>query len=252
MGQHGRLYVGTSGFSYPRWAPAFYPAGTKGDGLLRSYATRLSTVELNNTFYQHPTQAKIDAWLAATSTDFRFTVKAQKGGSIRAIRSDPQMTIPWLTAPYRWFGDRLGTVLFRVPGDRKRDDAALRALLEAWPCMLPLTVEFQDPSWQDDDVHRLLREHGVVLCATDLDESPQAPDLRATGPFLYLRLRRETYSDDDLATWARRVEPFIADGRDVYVFFRHDESGQSALRAMTFANLLASAGDQTVGRSRQS
>ncbi len=230
----GRLYVGTSGFSYAAWAPRFYPPGTKGDALLPAYAARLGACELNNTFYQHPTAARVEAWLAATPPDFRFTVKAQRGGSIRAMRADPGMTLPWLTAPYRWFGERLGTVLFRVPKDVPRDDAALLAFLAAWPAPMPLTMEFQHPSWVDDEIHAVLREHGVVLCATDLDELETPPDLRATGRFLYLRLRRSTYTDAELDAWAGRIEPFLADGRDVYVFFRHDETGESAVRAMAF------------------
>jgi uncharacterized protein YecE (DUF72 family) len=240
MAGRGTLYVGTSGFSYPRWAPTFYEPGTKGDALLRSYAERLSSVELNNTFYQHPTQPKIDAWLAATPPAFRFTVKAQKGGSIRAMRADPGMTVPWLTAPYRWFGERLGSVLFRVPDPVQRDDDALRAFLGAWPAGMPLTLEFQHPSWQVDEIHMLLREHDAALCATDLDDLPQ-PDLRLTGPFLYVRLRRETYTDAELEAWARRIEPFLADGRDAYVFLRHDETGDSALRAEALGRRIGAA-----------
>ncbi len=243
----GRLYVGTSGFSYPRWAPTFYPTGTRGDALLHTYAERLPAVELNNTFYQHPTAPKIDAWLAATPADFRFTVKAQKGGSLRAMRSDPAATVPWLTAPYRWFAERLGAVLYRVPEAIPRDDAALAALLSVWPRSIPLTMEFQHPSWQDDTVHALLRDHDTVLCATDVEGDPFLPDLRLTGPFLYLRLRRETYSAADLDAWADRLAPFLADGRDAYVFFRHDETGESALRAVRFSARVRGAAGGSVG-----
>ncbi len=229
---HGRLYAGTSGFSYPSWAPAFYPPGTRGDALLRSYAERLPAVELNNTFYQQPTAAKIESWLAATPPGFRFTVKAQKGGSFRAMRGDPGATVPWLTAPYRGFGERLGSVLYRIPEATRRDDVALAALLGAWPHDIPLAMEFQHPSWQDDTVHALLRDHDVALCATDVEGDAFLPDLRLTGPFLYARLRRASYSHDDLDAWAARLAPFLADGRDAYVFFRHDETGDSALRAI--------------------
>lgn len=227
----GRLYVGTSGFSYAAWAPLFYPAGARGPDLLREYARRLDAVELNNTFYQHPSAARVEAWLKATPPDFRFTVKAQKGGSMRALRSDPHGTVEWLTGPYPWFGERLGSVLFRVPDALIRDDDALRGLLDAWPPSIPLAIELQHPSWQDDAVHALLRDHGVVLCATDIDGQPFPPDLRLTGPFLYLRLRRERYSASDLEAWSARLEPFLTDGRDAFVFFRHDETGESALGA---------------------
>ncbi len=148
------------------------------------------------------------------------------------MRGDPAATLPWLTAPYRWFGERLGSVLYRVPEAARRDDAALAALLGAWPRSMPLTMEFQHPSWQDDTIHALLREHGVVLCATDIEGDPFLPDLRLTGPFLYVRLRRETYSAADLDAWAARLVPFLRDGRDAYVFLRHDETGESALRAI--------------------
>src|SRR5262245_27363394 len=146
----GRLYVGTSGFAYPGWAPRFYPAGLKGDGLLRYYGSRLNACELNNTFYQQPKPEKVDAWLAATPPAFRFSVKAQRGGSFRSLAVDPAASVPWLTDPMRRFGERLGTILFRVPDGVRRDDDRLAALLSNWPRDLPLTMEFQGPSWHVD------------------------------------------------------------------------------------------------------
>ncbi len=80
--------IGTSGFAYPGWVPRFYPAGSKAGDLLRRYAERLTAVELNNTFYQQPSAAKVAAWLAATPPAFRFSVKAQRGGSWRAMAPD--------------------------------------------------------------------------------------------------------------------------------------------------------------------
>jgi uncharacterized protein YecE (DUF72 family) len=235
--EQGRLYVGTSGFAYLDWAPLFYPAGSKSGDLLRIYAERLPAVELNNTFYQQPKPDKVTAWLAATSPAFRFVVKAQRGGSMRAFGTAAAETVEWLTAPYRAFGDRLGSVLYRVPDNMRRDDTRLRILLDAWPSDMPLTVEFQDASWQSDEVFDLLRQHGVALCATDLDDH-ETPDLRRTGRHIYLRLRRTAYADHDLAIWADRLAVFLADGVDCYVFFRHDESGESALRAIGLRNVL--------------
>ena len=133
----GRLFVGTSGFSYPDWSPRFYPAGSRAADLLPYYAGRLTAVELNNTYYASPTPAKIASWLAATPAEFRFSVKAQRGGSFRALQTDPAGSIAWLTGPYRAFGERLGTVLFRVPDNARRDDAKLATLLAAWPRICP-------------------------------------------------------------------------------------------------------------------
>jgi uncharacterized protein YecE (DUF72 family) len=234
----GRLFCGTSGFSYAAWAPRFYAPGTRAADLLPAYAARLNACELNNTFYQQPKAPAIAGWLAATDPQFRFSVKAQRGGSVHALLGGAAETIPWLTGPYRLFGERLGTVLFRVPDPIKRNDVELHQLLAAWPTELPLTMEFQHESWRDDDVHAQLIAAGAALCATDLDDS-DPPDLRVTAPFVYLRLRRSTYSDSEIEAWAARIEPFLSDGLDAFVFFRHDEDGQSPLRAERMGALLA-------------
>lgn len=206
--------------------------------MLRSYATQLPACELNNTFYRNPSEAAIDGWLAATTPAFRFAVKAQRGGSLRALAVDPAVSVPWLTTPLRRFGERLGTVLFRVPEDIERDDARLAALLGEWPRDIPLTLEFQHPSWHVDETFAAMAQVGAVLCATDLDDLAEPPMIRRTGRFLYVRLRRTAYDEVELAGWAARLEPFLAAGDDAFIFFRHDADGESALRALRLAALL--------------
>ena len=254
----GRLYVGTSGFAYPAWAPEFYPTGTRSGDLLRRYAERLPACELNNTFYRQPSPSAIDGWLAATPPTFRFTVKAQRGGSLRALLGDdPAASVAWLTAPLARFGDRLGAVLFRVPGEIEYDEARLCPLLAAWPSELPLSLEFQHPSWHREETFALLRVHGATLCTTELDppatdppasgpspsEPPASlpPTIELTGTFAYLRLRRATYEPEELAAWAGRVAPILRRGTDVYVFLRHDATGQSATRALRLRALVTEA-----------
>ena len=227
----GTLYAGTSGFSYPDWSPRFYPGGSRGDALLPLYAARLTACELNNTYYRQPTPERIDAWVGATPEHFRFTVKAQRGGSIRALTGDPVETLGWLLRPLQSFGQRLGSVLYRVPQEIERDDGRLDRLLAAWPPGVALTFEFQHPSWHVDEVFDRLARFGAALCATDRDEDEDAPTLRLTGAFLYLRLRRSAYAAAELTGWAARLVPFLDAGNDVFVFFRHDADGTSAERA---------------------
>lgn len=237
----GRLRTGTSGFAYPAWTPRFYPSGARGPDLLRHYASRLPTVELNNTFYRQPSPVAVDGWLAATPDDFRFAVKAQRGSSFRALQVDPAESVEWLTTPLRRFGSRLGTILVRVPEGVGRDDGRLAGLLGAWPDDLPLALELQDSSWHVDEVFAAIGAAGAALVTTDLPNG-DVPTIRRTGPLLYLRLRRTDYDLAELARWLERLEPFLADGVDAFVYFRHDEVGRGAELALELAALADRAG----------
>ncbi len=231
----GRVLAGTSGFAYPAWAPRFYPSSLRSGELLAHYAGRLPAVELNNTFYARPTPQKIAAWVAATPSSFRFVIKAQRGAAVRSLFGDAATSVPWLTEALPGFGERLGAVLFRIDAKSARDDGRLAGVLAAWPSTIPLVVEAQHPSWHVDETFAALRAAGAVLCTTDLDGQDDPPDIRRTGPFLYLRLRRSAYDDAALDAWAARLVPFLDDGMDAYVLFRHDEDGTSAVHAETFA-----------------
>ena len=230
----GTLRVGTSGFAYPGWAPAFYPAGTRGDALLPAYAARLSAVELSTTYYRHPSTDQALAWAARTPPSFRFSVKLLRTGVLRAYQGNAAEAFEWLTAPLDAFGDRLGTALLRISADRPRDDARLGALLAPWPRRLPLALEMQDAAWHVDEVFAIAAAAGIVVVCTETDDAPDPP-LTVTGAFVYLRLRRERYGTADLDAWAARLEPFLSDGRDAFVFFRHDEHGATPRAAADLA-----------------
>jgi uncharacterized protein YecE (DUF72 family) len=234
----GRLLVGTSGFAYPEWIPRFYAPGKASRKLLAAYSTRLPAVELNNTFYRRPDPEAVARWRALTPPGFRFCPKAQKSVSWRVWTPDAVgEAMTWLSEAVLPFGDQLGCVLLAAPGTRQRDDAALARLLAARPAGLPMAISLPHPSWADDEVHAGLAAHDVALVASDRDGADE-PDLRRIGPFLYLRLRRAAYAEADLDRWARRLEPFLTDGLDAFVFFRHDADGTSALNAEALLRLL--------------
>jgi uncharacterized protein YecE (DUF72 family) len=78
-----------------------------------------------------------------------------------------------------------------------------------------------------------------VLCHTDLEGAGEQPTLRVTGRFLYLRLRRDDYGPAELEAWAQRLQPFLADGLDVYAFFKHDPVGRAGALALDLSERLA-------------
>ena len=228
------LRTGTSGFAYASWTPRFYPAGTRPERRLAAYAARLEACELNGTFYRRPSREQLRVWRDAVPPAFRFVVKAQRGASLRAIRGDPRGPVAWVGEGLDELGPTLGAVLFRVPAQIRHENERLLALLEAWPSSVPLVVELQDPSWHVDETFAALRAANAVLCATETDGAPP-PDLRVTGPFVYLRLRRAAYDTAAIEAWAARLVPFLSAGLDAYAFLRHDEDGTSALTAAALA-----------------
>jgi uncharacterized protein YecE (DUF72 family) len=211
--------------------PKFYAPGKASRKLLVAYSARLPAVEMHNTFFRRPNEQQITKWLGETSDDFRFCPKAQRSTSWRAwTEADPSESVAWLTDALSGFGERLGCVLLSLRSTMRRDDEALERALQAWPADVPLALELLHPSWADDEVYERIGSHGVNLVATDLDGRDE-PVLRHTGGLVYLRLRRPSYEEADIARWVGRLQPFLAGGTDAYVFFRHDDDGQMALNA---------------------
>ena len=71
-----KIWIGTSGFSYPEWKGSFYPEKIPGKEMLKYYSERFPTVEINNTFYRMPAPAMVEGWTKEVPEEFRFILKA--------------------------------------------------------------------------------------------------------------------------------------------------------------------------------
>jgi uncharacterized protein YecE (DUF72 family) len=235
-----RAFVGTSGWSYTSWKPVFYPREVKSRDLLRYYATRLATLEVNYTFNHLPTAKNIAVWTDSTPPNFLFALKAsQQITHYRQLR-DPAGTLPLFFERARALGDRLGPVLFQTPPWLKRDDDRLAGFLASLPRDLRCALEVRDPSWYVDDVYELLQTAGVALVHAEGEKAPSPVEtLGTTTSFAYARLRkREGYANDEVDAWAVRLRSMLEAGKDVYAYFRHDDTGANALSAERLRDLL--------------
>jgi uncharacterized protein YecE (DUF72 family) len=201
------LYVGASGFSYASWKGGFYPAEAKPGDFLRFYAERLSTVELNNTFYRLPAEAQFERWAAATPPGFRFAVKMPMAVTHWG-RLDGVGTFSERVGS---LGERLGPILVRPHDSRPRDDGFLRLLLDSLDPALEVALDLRDPSWAG--VEPLLTEWPAL----------RVNQLDSPARFRYLRFRDPPYDDAALAEWAQRIRDLLADGLRVYCYFRHED-----------------------------
>jgi len=227
------IRAGTSGFSYKEWKGHFYPDDLAAGDMLGWYAERLPAVEINNTFYRMPKPDVLDAWTAQTGEDFRFVLKASRRITHFKRLKDVEDEVDYFLRTAAILGRRLGAVLFQLPPNFKKDLDRLAAFLDLLGDPRRAAFEFRHPSWRSDDVTGLLAARGAALCTADTEE--EAGEIVPTGPLGYLRLRRQDYSPDALADWARRVGD--APWEQAYVFFKHEDEAAGPRMAVDFMAL---------------
>ncbi|HEU4353740.1 MAG TPA: DUF72 domain-containing protein [Burkholderiales bacterium] len=216
-----RVLAGASGYSFKEWKGKFYPEKIKPEEMLPFYSQRLPTVEINNTFYQMPKTAVLQNWARSTPESFRFAIKAShRITHLSRLKADTAAdSVAYLYRNLEALGPKRGPVLYQLPPFLKRDLARLTEFLALLPEAHAAAFEFRNDSWFADDVYEALKKAGAALCLSERgDNAP--PPLVETAPWGYVRLRLETYSDDDLAQWARTL---TATGwRETYVYFMHE------------------------------
>jgi uncharacterized protein YecE (DUF72 family) len=217
-----QIHVGTSGWSYKEWKGAFYPPKIPADEMLRFYASRFSTVEVNNSFYRIPSEAVLAGWAAQVPQEFRFVVKASRRITHNNRLANEDGSLEYFLRAINPLGERLGPTLFQLPPTFKKDTGRLADFLSRLPRRWPAAMEFRHASWFDEEVYEILRSREVPLVAVDEheDEGKGAP-LVPTAPWGYLRLRRLDYDTPALGDWARRIaeQPWSA----AYVFLKHED-----------------------------
>ncbi len=224
------LYAGTSGFAYPSWKPDFYPQKLAAKGFLQHYATRLNAVEINYTFRQLPKASTLENWVNAVPEGFLFACKAhQRITHINRLRESEFTEVFFKAIDPLRATRRLGPVLFQLAPNFKADPLLLAAFLEKLPPENRYAFEFRNKTWLTDEVNGLLEKHGVALCLAE-SEKFEAPEV-ITANFVYVRLRKDDYSVEERAEIASRVARLRAEGRDVFVFFKHEDTPAGAVYA---------------------
>jgi len=229
-----RMLTGTSGYSYKEWVGHFYPEKTPASAMLRHYAERFPTVEINNTFYRMPDTSLLERWAQEVPEGFAFTLKAPQRITHLKRLKEVAADVAEFTRRAAVLGDKLGMLLFQLPPTLRKDLPRLRDLLAALPPGRRVAVEFRHASWHDDEVYETLRARGAALCVTDTDEDGASPFVR-TSDDAYLRLRRTQYSESDLRAWTDRIaaQPLAR----AWVYFKHEDEALAPRFARQLAEL---------------
>ncbi|HEX7289220.1 MAG TPA: DUF72 domain-containing protein [Candidatus Angelobacter sp.] len=228
------LHIGTSGWSYASWKPAFFPDKLPSKRFLEFYSTQLNAVELNATFRRMPTASAIAGWVNATPQDFRFAAKAHQSIThIKRLKGAEESLRFFLQClePMRQSG-RLGPVLVQLPPNLKADLDLLEAFVRLLPQAYRFAFEFRHESWFVQEVYDILKNKNAALCWAE-SEKITVPKV-ATADFVYYRFREPEYSKPNLRQLAQELKEESAQ-REVYAFFKHEEQPESALNAVTVA-----------------
>jgi uncharacterized protein YecE (DUF72 family) len=263
----GTVRVGVSGWRYPGWRGDFYPTGLPQRRELEHAAQRLTTIEINGSFYSLQRPDSYRRWRSEVPDDFVFAVKGGRFIThLKRLRDVETPLANFFASGVLTLGPTLGPVLWQLP---ERLDFEPE-LLEHFLGLLPRTtvaaaelaarhdekvshdravtiaeedrpvrhaLEFRSPTFADEAAYALMRRYGVA--AVVADSAGRWPRVfEVTADLVYVRLHGDQelyasgYSPAVLDEWAARCRAWADDGLDVYVYFDNDIKGYAPHDAM--------------------
>ena len=265
--------IGISGWTYPPWRGVFFPKGLPHRRELGYAAERLNSIELNGSFYalQRPTSYR--TWYDETPDDFVFSIKGGRFIThLKKLRDVDSALANFFASGPLVLGDKLGPILWQLPptlaydpdrlndffsrlprstgeaaylsrrhDERLKDRSFTKAVVDQ---PLRHALEIRHDSFKSVAFLELLRAHHVAIVVADT-AGKWPLILEPTADFVYARLHGDQelyasgYTPAALETWAARVRGWMADGRDVYVYFDNDVKVRAPFDAIALSQLLS-------------
>ena len=273
MDRQGQAWVGTSGWLYPRWRGDFYPKGLRQRDELAYLAGRVTSIEVNASFYSLRRPSTYAGWRSAVPEGYPLAVKGGRFIThLKRLRGVETGLANFFASGPLALGPSLGPVLWQLPERVEFDAAVVRDFLDLLPrtttAMAALARRHDDKladdrvltkpgthrpvrhaleprhaSFDTDEARALLREKDVAMVHADTaGRFPTIGD--GTASFHYVRLHGEQrlygggYSDSTLASWAEQLQRWTAAGEDAYVYFDNDADGRAPYDAVRLIGLL--------------
>lgn len=241
----GRIYIGTSGYSYKHWKEVFYPKGLAQAKWLPFYAEHFNTVEINATFYRHFGKHVFENWNSLTPDGFNFTIKGPKTITRDKRLENVEEELTRFMESAQGLGEKLGVMLWQLPPSFKQDEEnlkRLKAFLELLSTTIRQVIEFRHPTWVNDEIFALLNSHHVGWVAAESKRYLSVE--KVTGGTAYFRyhgpreLYASSYSNDELNQLAQKMRDY-AKTNDVYCYFNNDFHGYAIENGRYLCSLLS-------------
>jgi uncharacterized protein YecE (DUF72 family) len=215
-----RIRVGVGGWVFEPWRGSFYPDGLSQKRELEYASRKLTTIEINGTYYGSQKPESFRKWHDETPDDFVFALKGPRFATNRRILAQAGESIE------RFFGsgvmelrDKLGPVNWQLMGSKKFDPEDVAGFFALLPKQIDghairHALEVRHASFRTPEFVALAREHGVAVIVAGDSDFPQIAD--ATAPFVYARImgtvasEADGYAESDLDAWAERARSLAA------------------------------------------
>jgi uncharacterized protein YecE (DUF72 family) len=242
--KRGKVYIGTSGWTYKSWADAFYPSDLPAKDQLKFYASKFPAVEINRSFYRLPTEKAFADWRLQAPQDFIFAVKGSRAVTHFKRLLPGAKSLKLLLDRSRALREHLGPILWQLPPTLKKDSERLQGFLQTLDREIRHAVEFRHPSWLSDDIFQLLNKYHVAQVALSSQAMPMC--LEITAKFTYVRFHglaggaAHDYTDQELRPWAKFLRTCTAQGLSAFAFFNNDANSRAPLNAQRLIQLVGS------------
>lgn len=246
MAVRGKVFIGTSGWTYYDWVGVFYPESLPSGERLGYFSKHFATAEINYSFYHLPRPETFEKWYRESSPGFVFAVKVSR--FITHIKRLEGAEEAWqiFLGNALSLKEKLGPFLFQFPPSFRATDETV-ARLERFLTMISASdhkfaFEFRHSSWCAPPAYEVLRKYGAAWVIADSSRYPKAEAV--TSRFVYVRMHgpeklfASRYSHKDLAALASKIRGWQGDGLDVYVYFNNDYYGYAVENARELIELL--------------
>jgi len=242
----GKVFLGTSGWSYKGWVGPFYK--TLGESKLKAYSKVFKTAEIDSTFYRFPSKGMVMGWLRYTPSDFVFAAKLPKQithkGKLESKAVEKVLDkFCDLMQPLRLDG-KLGCLLAQLPPSLKYAAALLEGFLAIFPSEVRLAIEFRHKSWLRAETWRLLERYDAAY--TVVDEPLLPPVVKVTSDIAYVRWHGRgerpwycyLYEPRELEPWVEKVKEAEKQAEKVFGYFNNHYHGYAVRNCLQFAEMI--------------
>lgn len=256
----GTVRVGIGGWTFEPWRGVFYPKGLPHAQELKYASARLTSIEVNGTFYSTQSPKTFRKWAGEAPDGFMFALKGPRYAVNRRVLAEAGDSIKrFLGSGVTELGDKLGPMLWQFAPTKKFDEADFGKFLELLPdkqdgLSLRHVVEVRHDSFIAPGFIALLRKFKIPVVFSEHATYPAIPDI--TGDFIYARLQRGKdsvktgYQPKALDAWAKRLKTWAKGGapsdlllvdkknkapakpRDVFAYFIHEGKVRAPAAAM--------------------